>query len=230
MTTKRLPVLFLDDVVLLPGMIVPIPLDEATKAVIDAAQTSSDGRTARRAPGSTARTAATASRPPSNSSDACAAAPQAAVLRTGDRGAGSAAGSPGPARPCGFEAEPVETEPADDRVAELAEEYRRLVIAVLQPPRGVAGDRPGQRDRGRQRARRHRRLGALPVERTQAAAAGDARDGPSGSPLLTEWTRDLLAETEVTEKIGDDVRESVEKRNREFLLREQLKAIRKELG
>ncbi|MFT4108942.1 LON peptidase substrate-binding domain-containing protein, partial [Propionicimonas sp.] len=43
MTTKRLPVLFLDDVVLLPGMIVPIPLDEATRAVIDAAQTSSDG-------------------------------------------------------------------------------------------------------------------------------------------------------------------------------------------
>ena len=26
MTTKNLPVLFLDDVVLLPGMIVPIPL------------------------------------------------------------------------------------------------------------------------------------------------------------------------------------------------------------
>ena len=43
MTTKRLPVLFLDDVVLLPGMIVPIPLDEAAKAAIDAAQTSSDG-------------------------------------------------------------------------------------------------------------------------------------------------------------------------------------------
>ena len=48
--------------------------------------------------------------------------------------------------------------------------------------------------------------------------------------LLIGWTRDLLAETEVTDKIGEDVRESVEKRNREFLLREQLKAIRKELG
>ena len=29
MTTKHLPVLFLDDIVLLPGMIVPIPLDDA---------------------------------------------------------------------------------------------------------------------------------------------------------------------------------------------------------
>ncbi|MFZ0529962.1 MAG: LON peptidase substrate-binding domain-containing protein, partial [Propionicimonas sp.] len=43
MSTKRLPVLFLDDVVLLPGMIVPIPLDDVSKAAIDAAQTSSDG-------------------------------------------------------------------------------------------------------------------------------------------------------------------------------------------
>ncbi len=43
MTTKNLPVLFLDDVVLLPGMIVPIPLDQAAKTAIDAAQTSSDG-------------------------------------------------------------------------------------------------------------------------------------------------------------------------------------------
>ncbi|MEV4350062.1 hypothetical protein AB0J83_36855 [Actinoplanes sp. NPDC049596] len=40
MTTKRLPVLFLDDIVLLPGMVVPVELDEAAQAAVDAARTS----------------------------------------------------------------------------------------------------------------------------------------------------------------------------------------------
>ena len=38
MTVKQLPVLFLPDVVLLPGMVVPIELDEAAQAAVDAAR------------------------------------------------------------------------------------------------------------------------------------------------------------------------------------------------
>ena len=44
------------------------------------------------------------------------------------------------------------------------------------------------------------------------------------------WTRDHLAEAELTDKIGDDVREGMERTQREYLLRQQLAAIRKELG
>ncbi len=47
---------------------------------------------------------------------------------------------------------------------------------------------------------------------------------------MTEWAREHFAELEVTEKISNDVREGMDKRQREFLLREQLAAIRKELG
>ena len=47
---------------------------------------------------------------------------------------------------------------------------------------------------------------------------------------VLEWAREHLAELEVTEKIRDDVREGMEKSQREFLLRQQLAAIRKELG
>jgi ATP-dependent Lon protease len=47
---------------------------------------------------------------------------------------------------------------------------------------------------------------------------------------LIEWTKAYIAETEVNEKIADDVREGMEKSQREFLLRQQLNAIRKELG
>ena len=47
---------------------------------------------------------------------------------------------------------------------------------------------------------------------------------------LIEWGRNHLAEIEVSDRIRDDVREGMEKSQREFLLRQQLAAIRKELG
>jgi ATP-dependent Lon protease len=48
--------------------------------------------------------------------------------------------------------------------------------------------------------------------------------------LLTAWAKDHLAELQVTTKIRHDVTEGVDKQQREFLLRQQLSAIRKELG
>src|SRR6185369_11147882 len=48
--------------------------------------------------------------------------------------------------------------------------------------------------------------------------------------LVTEWTKEHVAEQEVSEKISKDVREGMEKTQKEFLLRQQLAAIRKELG
>ena len=48
--------------------------------------------------------------------------------------------------------------------------------------------------------------------------------------LLTGWARDQLAELDVAETIQNDVREGMEKQQREFLLRQQLAAIRKELS
>ena len=47
---------------------------------------------------------------------------------------------------------------------------------------------------------------------------------------LTGWARDALAELDVAETIQNDVREGMEKQQREFLLRQQLAAIRKELA
>ncbi len=48
--------------------------------------------------------------------------------------------------------------------------------------------------------------------------------------VLLGWTRAHAAETEINDKIGSDVREGMEKTQREYLLRQQLAAIRKELG
>jgi ATP-dependent Lon protease len=48
--------------------------------------------------------------------------------------------------------------------------------------------------------------------------------------LVLEWAKQLLAELKVTERIRQDVTEGMEKQQRDFLLRQQLAAIRKELG
>ena len=42
--TYSLPMLFVPDVVVLPGMVVPIPLDDAAQATIDAARASESGK------------------------------------------------------------------------------------------------------------------------------------------------------------------------------------------
>ena len=47
---------------------------------------------------------------------------------------------------------------------------------------------------------------------------------------VLEWTKEALAELEVNEKIRKDVSEGIEQNQREFLLRQQMSAIRKELG
>src|SRR4051794_41156653 len=48
--------------------------------------------------------------------------------------------------------------------------------------------------------------------------------------VVVAWGREHLAELQVAETIRNDVSEGVDKQQREFLLRQQLSAIRKELG
>ncbi len=48
--------------------------------------------------------------------------------------------------------------------------------------------------------------------------------------LVADWARDHLAELQVTAQIRADVTEGVDKQQRDYLLRQQLAAIRKELG
>src|SRR5437762_4888221 len=47
---------------------------------------------------------------------------------------------------------------------------------------------------------------------------------------LIAWTREILADASLKDKIRSEVQEGMEKRQREFLLRQQLEAIKKELG
>src|SRR5271166_6192630 len=48
--------------------------------------------------------------------------------------------------------------------------------------------------------------------------------------LIIGWTKEHLAELNVAESIRKDVQEGMEKQQKEFLLRQQLAAVRKELA
>ncbi|GGN84363.1 Lon protease [Actinoplanes lobatus] len=227
MTGKRLPVLFLDDVVLLPGMVVPVVLDEAAQAAVDAARTSS-GSELLIAPRLEDRYASYGVVAAVEQVGRFRGGSPAAVLRTGTR-ARIGSGVTGPGAALWVEADPVPAGAPSPQVRELADAYKKLVVSVLQRREAwqvidsvSAIDDPGDLADT---------AGWAPyLSNDRKRELLETPDVEARLRLLIEWTKDFLAESEVNETIEKDVRENVEKRNREYLLREQLKAIRKELG
>jgi ATP-dependent Lon protease len=150
------------------------------------------------------------------------------VLKAGDR-ASIGTGVSGPGAALWVEAEPVEAGEVTDEVRELAEEYRRLVIAILQ--RREAWQVVDTVSRIDDPAALSDLAGYAPyLSNDRKRELLETPDVGERLRLLIAWTRDHAAESEVNDKIAEDVRESMESTQREFLLRQQLAAIRKELG
>src|SRR6476620_2511536 len=127
--STRLPVRFVPDVVVLPGMVVPIELDEPAQAAIDAARSSSDGRLLV-APRLEDRYASYGVIASVERVGRFSGGAPAAVLKAEQRGR-IGSGVTGPGAALWVEVEPVE-DVVSDRARELAEEYKHLVVAVLQ--------------------------------------------------------------------------------------------------
>jgi ATP-dependent Lon protease len=122
-----------------------------------------------------------------------------------------------------------ETGGQTERAAELAREYRVVVESILEQ-RGA------------------RRFAELLQGVTEPGAVADTAgywpdlslerkvelletlDVEARLEKAVRWVRDLLGELELKERIRSDVAEGMEKTQREFLLRQQMAAIRKELG
>ena len=116
-----------------------------------------------------------------------------------------------------------------DHARELAEEYKRLVVAVLQ--RREAWQVIDTVHRMTDPSAIADAAGYAPyLSDEQKRELLETPDVEQRLEPLIAWTREHLAEAEITDKIGEDVREGMEKTQREFLLRQQLAAIRKELG
>ncbi|MEV0029058.1 endopeptidase La [Nocardia sp. NPDC050793] len=208
-------------------MVVPIELDESAQAAIDAARAAKTDAVLL-APRLTEGYASYGVVATIEQVGRMRGGAPAAVLKA-ERRAKIGHGVTGPGAALWVEAEPVEAPAPDGRTKELAAEYKKLVVSVLQrreawqiidavnqltDPSAIA-DTAGY---------------APYLTADQKRELLETPDVTKRLTKLIEWTKAHIAEAEVTEKISDEVRENVEKTQREFLLRQQLNAIRKELG
>ncbi|WP_224392546.1 endopeptidase La [Pseudonocardia sp. ICBG1293] len=228
-----LPVLPLDDAVVLPGMVIPLRLDATdTRAAVDAATTgerdNDDGRRVLVVPRIDGRYGAIGVVAVLEQIGRLPNGDQAAVVR-GERRARIGSGVSGPGAALWVEAEPVPAGEPTGRTHELAREYKALVVGILQE-RGawqVIDSVQQTTDPG---ALADLAGWASWLDVAHKAELLAETDLTARLEKLLEWTKEHVAEQEVTEKISNDVREGMEKQQREFLLRQQLAAIRKELG
>jgi len=225
--TFDLPVLPLADEVVLPGMVAPITLDPEAQAAVDAAQSAADSRLilVPRIGGAMGAHGLLAvieqvGRLPNGEPAAVVRGLQRARIQTGVTGPGAA---------LWVQATLIDDTPATDRTRELATSYKAVVVSILQ-------------QRGAWQVVDNVQRMSDPSLLSDTAGYAPYLDSEQklwllGNPdvderleRLTEWGRNHVAELAVSDRIRDDVREGMEKSQREFLLRQQLAAIRKELG
>jgi ATP-dependent Lon protease len=225
---KSVPVLFVSESIVLPGMVVPIELDDAARAAVDAARASESGklliapRLEDRYPSYGVLSSIV------QVGRIAGGSGTAAVVR-GEIRAHIGAGANGPGAALWVEVTEVKEGPASEATMALAAEYKKLLLAMLQrreawqiidfvnqltDPSALA-DTAG--------------YGSY-LTQVQKRQLLETPDVAERLRALIEWTGDHLAEVEVNDKIAEDVRDGMEKTQKEFLLRQQLAAIRKELG
>lgn len=222
------PVLPLEDAVLLPGMVVPVTLDSTTQAAVDAARAAGDKTllVVPRIDGEYATHGVTAIL--EKVGRLAGSGEPAAVLR-GVARAKIGSGVPGPGAALWVEAELLDEPAPAGKARELAREYKALLTSLLQE-RG-AWQVIDAVDRMTDLSELADSAGYAPwLTLPQKMELLSAPDVTHRLELLVGWARDHLTEQEVNEQITNEVREGIEKSQREFLLRQQLAAIRKELG
>jgi len=152
-----------------------------------------------------------------------------AVAVRGDRRAVIGTGVPGTGDALWVEAESLDEPEPTPAVNELAREYRAVLENILHS-RG-AGRIAAQLRQITEPSRLADVSGYSPdLSLTQKVEVLETLDVEARLRLVLGWARDTLADLALREKIKTDVEEGMEKTQREFLLRRQLDAIRKELG
>lgn len=225
----------LDDEVVLPGMVVPLDLNDAdVRAAVEAAQAA-----ARTEPGKPKVLLVPRIDGEYPSTGVLGTVEQVGRLADGDpgaliRGRGRVkigAGTTGPGAALWVEGTRVDEtvpDPLPGHVTELVKEYKALATSWLRK-RGAwqVVDRVQAIEDVSTLADNSGYSPFLSTE--QKVTLLETTDPVARLKLATEQLREHLAEQDVAESIAKDVQEGVDKQQREFLLRRQLEAVRKEL-
>src|ERR1700728_1067149 len=237
--TLTLPVLPLDDEVVLPGMVVPLETSQPeVGAAIDAARLPS-----RQVPGVRSEQQAKVLLVPRLADRGLAGVGTLALVEQVGRLPGGqpgavlrgiarvriGSGTTGAGTALWVEGTVVEDTNGGPKGDELAHEYKSLVTGILQQ-RGAwqVIDMIQQLDDASAIADRAGYSSYLNT--TQKLQLLETADLVKRLELVIGWTKEQLAELEVAESIRKDVSEGMEKQQKEFLLRQQLAAVRKELA
>jgi ATP-dependent Lon protease len=231
-----LPVLPLDDTIVLPTMVVPLDTSGTeVRAAIEAARVaaSAPGKpeakpqlllvprlNGKYSPVGTLATIEQIGRLPSGE--------PAAVIRGVSR-VRIGSGTVGPGAALWVEGTVVTEPDVSERATELAREYRGLAASILQK-RGAWQVIDALQQISDPSALADSSGYATWLSLEQRLELLETIDVEKRLEVLTGWARDALAELDVAETIQNDVREGMERQQREFLLRQQLAAIRKELA
>lgn len=225
--TYSVPVLFVPDLVVLPGMVVPIPLDDPAQATVDAAR-ASESKKLLVAPRLDDRyptygviaSIVQVGRIPGGGMAAVVKGEKRAHIGTGTTGNGNA---------LWVEVTEADDPQITDETKARAAEYKQLVLAMLQRREAwqVIDAVNKMSDPSELADTSGYSSWLTGVQKRQLLETPDVGERLQ---LLIDWTSEHIAETEVSDKIADDVRNGMEKQQKEFLLRQQLAAIRKELG
>ena len=152
-----------------------------------------------------------------------------ALVVTGLARARIGTGVPGTGSALWVSIEAVDVPPASERSAELAKEYRAVVEAILEE-RGMAELAVGLRDITDPGQLADTAGWSPDLAFEQKVELLETIGVESRLERALGWMKDVLAELSLKDRIRRDVAEGMERSQREFLLRQQLNAIRKELN
>ena len=226
--TQILPLLPLTTGVVLPGMVVTLTIesDDARTAVSAARATGAELLLVPRVESRYARVGTVGKVEDVGS---LPSGMEAVVIR-GMHRATIGAGVPGTGDATWVQVEPS-PDPSEttERARELAREYRAVLESIVES-RGVpqvAEFLRGIQDPGAMADT----AGYSPdLSFEQKVEILETLDVDQRLEKVLAWSRDILGELSLKDKIRQDVREGMEKTQREYLLRQQMDAIKKELG
>ncbi|MBV8387388.1 MAG: endopeptidase La [Acidimicrobiia bacterium] len=226
--TLSLPLLPLTTGVVLPGMVVTMAVEsDDAGAALNAAR-NGDGRLVLVPRQDNGRYATVGTIAAVENAGELPSGIRAVVVR-GLQRARIGAGVPGTGSALWVQVEQVDDPIPSERAVELAREYRAVVENVLQY-RGAGQIAEALRGITDPSAMADTAGYSPDLDFEQKVEILETVDVETRLELVLKWQRDVLADLALRDRIRTDVTEGMEKTQREFLLRQQLAAIRKELG